>query len=610
MIEKLNRIRKTKKSILENSRIIAFRINKIVYPFKYMRKSQYNVGSDISESKFYIDENLLEDKNEIITYSEQIINGNLYDISGNMIKIDDDIIWNKDYINDFVWENKKFNKYVLKDPNTRTDIKNIWELSRGYHILTVAKAYLMTKDDKYAEYVIKSIKNWIENNKFNYGVNWTVSMEVAIRASNFIEALIIIKKYRGITDVDKRIINESLYQHGIYITNNLEKGFITNNHYISNLVGLIYIGIYFRGIKNKKLNQVGNKWIKFSIKQLLIELEYQVKEDGFIYEDSISYHCLTTEMVMICRKILEKNNIEVDEALELKLDKMMVALNNVLIDGQHIPIIGDLDNGRYLPLDTCYYEDKCMFSYLKNEYINNWDNKKYILDICKYNFDDIGLYRLNKGKFDILVRCGRIGTFGLGAHAHNDQLSILLWHNKKEIFIDSGTGIYSGDYNLRKQLRSTESHNTITIEGEEQNNIDKLFGMIEKTNSNLIDYNQGRFEGEHRGFKEAYDVVCKRKVKCIENSVIIEDTVDKTISGKNVYVNYIISNKLNIVKRGQKIIIISNGNEILILEFSSDYIQVDTNHKISNSYGSIMETTKIRVKMSENKLVTTISEIN
>lgn len=94
------------------------------------------------------------------------------------------------------------------------------------------------------------------------------------------------------------------------------------------------------------------------------------------------------------------------------------------------------------------------------------------------------------------------------------------------------------------------------------------------------------------------------------NTVVIKDTINKTLFDDNIYVNFIISHKVNIIKEDRKFIIIYEDKKILAIEFSSDDIYIDTNHKISNSYGSILNTTRITIKMNKNKLVTIISEIN
>jgi len=64
------------------------------------------------------------------------------------------------------------------------------------------------------------------------------------------------------------------------------------------------------------------------------------------------------------------------------------------------------------------------------------------------------------------------GIFGKGSHTHNDKLSFVLRVHGQEVFCDSGTGCYTRDLAVRNRFRGTAAHNTLLIDGTEQNRID------------------------------------------------------------------------------------------------------------------------------------------
>ena len=63
------------------------------------------------------------------------------------------------------------------------------------------------------------------------------------------------------------------------------------------------------------------------------------------------------------------------------------------------------------------------------------------------------------------------GIYGKGSHTHNDKLSFVLRVGGQEVFCDSGTGCYTRDLATRNRFRSTAAHNTLMIDGTEQNRI-------------------------------------------------------------------------------------------------------------------------------------------
>ena len=67
--------------------------------------------------------------------------------------------------------------------------------------------------------------DWLDKNPVFFGVNWCCTMDVAIRACNLLLALPFFKDAKEIIDEPflTRFFN-SIYQHGIYIEENLENG--------------------------------------------------------------------------------------------------------------------------------------------------------------------------------------------------------------------------------------------------------------------------------------------------------------------------------------------------------------------------------------------------
>ncbi|KAF5437607.1 Heparinase II/III-like protein [Candidatus Methanophagaceae archaeon] len=64
-------------------------------------------------------------------------------------------------------------------------------------------------------------------------------------------------------------------------------------------------------------------------------------------------------------------------------------------------------------------------------------------------------------------------------HKHNSRLSFALFAGDKSFSIDPRAYVYTADKEMRNMFRSTKYHNTVVVDGEEQNRFeeDELFAM-------------------------------------------------------------------------------------------------------------------------------------
>ena len=107
---------------------------------------------------------------------------------------DKQINWSKDYRSGYIWKaGKYFKDYIQVNLSDNSDVKFPRELSRSHHILKVSQAYAISKDEKYAKYVVSQLDDWINSNPYMQSINWGCAMDVSIRAVNWIVALSLIR---------------------------------------------------------------------------------------------------------------------------------------------------------------------------------------------------------------------------------------------------------------------------------------------------------------------------------------------------------------------------------------------------------------------------------
>lgn len=509
--------------------------------FKY--KLQSMLGTFDANLLSYID---WEEKKKIICSAEDSIAHNFNLLGSGEVHLDP-IDWHTDFKSGYKWPKGKFyKKYKQVDLYNNADIKVPWELSRCHHLLCLGEAYLITKDEKYAQEVIDQILNWIEENPLMYSINWTCSMDVSIRAVNWLFAVnMIIDSSRVSDDLVCRIY-KSFFEHGFFIYNNLEKVIpYSNNHYVADIVGLLYLGQLFYQQKR------GKRWWYFSLSEFYTEIRQQVLPSGVHYERSVSYHRLVTELFSYPLYMISRLEVIIPIDILPRIQSMYNYIKYYSKQNDMAPLIGDNDNGRFLPfmqydfrdhrylLDGTSLDNIIISAGMKNLFVND-DNG---ID-GSILLEDAGVAILRKGNAYIFINNGGFSKFMnnnevlIGTHTHNDLLSFVLSVGKDDVIIDPGTFVYTSNPLLRNQFRSSKMHNTIIVDNEEQNYLSKndMFTVVKNFYNNVLHYKLDSNIDTCVGSYMTIDcrMQHQRLFKLYKDLVIISDTIHK--EGNNHYI--------------------------------------------------------------------------
>lgn len=482
-----------------------------------------------------------EVKKQTLVSAEQIIT-HIFDLLGSgPIKVTRDtnseggykpVDWHVDFKSGYRWDVKTYFKDVQYGRIHNVDIKIPWELSRFQHLPTLGKAYWFSNDEKYAREFVDEINDWIDSNPAQYGVNWACTMDVAIRVVNWIWGFCFFKDSIEVSDKFLIKFLRSLYVHGKFIERNLERNLlgINSNHYLSDLVGLVYLGVMFPEFKEAK------KWQDLGIKELVAELEKQVYSDGVDYEASISYHRLVTELFLSTALLSLKNNITLPDSYMTRLEKMIEFVMHYTKPDGTAPQIGDNDDGRlhilanYCNWNTAdhryllsigavlfnrpdfkgtsggFHEEA--FWLLGEEgsrIFNELPDEKSTTPSVAYR--DGGFYIMRTDSLYMIVDCIPADAKAPSGHRHNSRLSFDLFAYDKSFIVDPGAYLYTADKDMRNLFRSTAYHNTVAVDDTEQNRFDQneLFSMgqdaVTKVNRWQVTTEHDILDVGHNGYR-------------------------------------------------------------------------------------------------------------
>ena len=414
--------------------------------------------------------------------------------------------WLRDPLSNYAWP-LDYHRDIKLMRADGSDVRVLWELNRLGHFLTLAHAYSVTKDERYAADFFSQIRSWVEQNPCGRGPNWSCAMEVALRAINLLAAFEIFR-YSSVLDwVSLQLFLKLLQQHGNYIRRNLEFSYIaTSNHYLSDVVGLLWLGVLLPELRDAQ------EWRDFGLVQMLCELDKQVLADGADFEASTGYHRFVTELFLYSFMLCRANDIDIEKRYWIRLHQMLLYIRGYLRPDRFAPLIGDTDSGQVLPFVRRRADDH---AYLLEIGAHVFDDPELRTPcLSSQAFPDAGTYIMRDGDLYLCFNASGVGINGRGSHGHNDALSIEVSAGGRALIVDPGTYVYSADLEKRHRFRSTAYHSTVQIDGLEQNTIDMHtpFVIGNEAKPRVLEWETGadfdKVVGEHYG----YPVVHRRTV--------------------------------------------------------------------------------------------------
>lgn len=515
------------------------------------------------------------------------------------------IDWHSDFKAGYRWDPPTFYKSIKYGHLRGVDVKIPWELSRFQHLNTLGQAYILTGEQKYLDEFVSQITDWIDTNPVAFGVNWSCTMDVAIRAANWLVA----KEFFEESALPKEFLEKfyvSIYEHGRFIWNHLEYSpSLTTNHYVADLAGLFFIAVYCPFFKESA------SWQKFCVDELATEIQKQVYDDGCDFEASTSYHRLVLEMFFYCELLGKRAGVEFQQSFRDKVRKMFEFSLYCIKPNGNIPQIGDNDNGRYLifssrpvlehkyllNLAAIYYGDSefkpLEFSFDEEAFWVFGTQGHTVFEhlsartepLKSRAFPNAGWYIMRHNKDYCFISCGPNGQNGNGGHAHNDKLSFELMLEGEDIIVDPGTYVYTADPEWRNKFRSTGYHNTIIVNDIEQNPLSKnLFFLKCGVKIQLATLEENSDQIIFKGSIELPDgSFLAREIKYNKNqgSSSIQDKFDNK-SMKNAMSRFHIGPELEV--RDREVLVKGSGKRLARIEFTNKGAQMKP-YDYSAAYG-------------------------
>ncbi len=238
-----------------------------------------------------------------------------------------------------------------RDPLLVGDIKYLWEPNRHLQLVTLAQAYALTGEARYAEALRGQLESWFAACPYRMGPNWSSSLEAGLRLVNWALA------WQLLGGVDAQVFRgpageafrarwlASVYQHAEFVCGHLSLHSSANNHLIGELAGVFTAALAWphwgRALR----------WMEVARPMLEREALLQNAPDGVNREQATSYQQFELDLLLLPMLAACANAAPLSEAYRERIDAMLEYVASIMDAGGNVPMIGDADDGYVVRLE-------------------------------------------------------------------------------------------------------------------------------------------------------------------------------------------------------------------------------------------------------------------
>ncbi|MDR7361991.1 heparinase II/III domain-containing protein [Nocardioides marmoribigeumensis] len=367
--------------------------------------------------------------------------------------------WGTDPLTGEVWpETTPWWQIDIRSEARLSDVKYVWEAGRHRDLVVLARASVLDPVGPWFDHMVLMVERWVRECRPERGIHWYSSLELALRAVAWAQVIALVGD-RLHPDLRARM-DHQLMASARHILVELPYTFssMKNNHLLGDGLGLVVLGLMFP--------ERGKNWRKIGDRLMLMQLRRHMRPDGFMIEDSLSYHRFVLEMLIV-RYLLGGAPDELRCAMEAA---GIGLLRLGVLDGP-VPQFGDWDEGRILvdsgpagstagsawaslalsgfdvPLSTADEYDELAW------YLGPERGHRPLPSLDEGCVQAGYFVRLDAGARRLWFKIG-----GGPSHQHADLSSVWIRDGERWLLEDPGTGTYNGPLHIRNGFRTSAAH--------------------------------------------------------------------------------------------------------------------------------------------------------
>jgi len=528
--------------------------------------------------------------------------------------------WNRDPKTSIVAPLEFGKTLNYRDNSIVGDIKYLWEPNRHLELVTLAQAWHLSGDKKYADGCRALLDSWFEQCPYPLGPNWTSSLEHSVRLVNWSFVWHLFGGMDGVLfqgdsgQAFRRRWLDSIYCHCHFIAGHFSKYSSANNHLLGEYMGLFIASLTW------PCWQESDQWKDKAAKGLEIESIKQNAPDGVNLEQATWYHHEVADMLLLCGLIGRANGVEFSAQYWSQLEHMLEFIAGIMDAKGNVPMIGDSDDAVMVRFSreadfnvyqsllasgavlfsradfkdkSMRFDDKSRWL-LGDEAADQFDQFKSIDDCTplKTAFPDGGYYVMGEAwgtarEISMVVDVAPLGYLSIAAHGHADALAFTLSLGGQEMLIDPGTYAYHTQKLWRDYFRGTSAHNTLRVDGIDQSVIGGNFMWMKHANATLEHWQHSDdadcILGRHDGYMRLNDpLLHRRKIELDKRKALISIVDTLECKGKHQVEIHWHCHEDSQVSIEDSVVKVARSNASLLLKMNSENFSVRLAHGEDN----------------------------
>jgi hypothetical protein len=499
-----------------------------------------------------IREQFPEARRALLSQAERVLSGHFDLLGYQHLSFGDPIDWHLDPVHGRRAPRLHWSAIDPLDPALVGDSKVVWELSRHQWTMQLAQAFALTGEERYAAAAIAAMNDWIDANPIGIGINWSSSLEVALRLMAWTWTLALLRHSAALTGSTLIRVLASIHAHATHVEKYLSRYFSPNTHLTGEALGLFYAGIAFPEFRDAE------RWRTTGATTLVEQADQQITVDGIYFEQSTCYQRYTCDIYLHFLQLAGRHQIDVPARTREHLQRMVDVLVALRGPDGMVPAIGDADGGQLMPLVIRERQDcRGIFAaaavlFGRRDFAQAaggaapevvWllgaggahaftqaaagrpaaDGSRIFVA------GGYAVMRSGSGRdaHQLIVDVGPLGSFG---HGHADLLAVQCSIFGQACLVDAGTYAYTAEPEWRNYFRGTSAHNTVRIDGRDQAEPAGPFGWRERPRTTVRAWQStGAFDvvdAEHTAFvAQGIPAVHRRRVVFVKPHcwIVIDD---------------------------------------------------------------------------------------
>ena len=317
-------------------------------------------------------------------------------------------------------------------------------------------------------------------------------------------------KFLSLESIDDARIDDNIYSQYLHIQKNQEFH-LMGNHLLENLIALVF-GAFYLNIKSD---------LSIITKNLISQLDEQYLDDGAHFERSTMYHNILLLRLLDLYNLIISNDTKLLNHSQTLKAKLNSKINHALgwskllsIKGENTVHFGDSTN-KIAP----QYNELAKYAKTLGLYPSN------------IVLSESGFNRIDKKNYTLISNVGEIKSNYIPGHSHADTFTFHLIGKNSPLIVNPGVSTYEVGP-IRTNERSTTSHNSVSINGQNNTEVWSSFRVGRRPNVKVLVNTSDKLMAEHDGYRDRFGVVCTRTWEMHENSLIIIDSISQPVKSR------------------------------------------------------------------------------